>query len=468
MYICSRIVVVKNMLCIALFLCMHYVVYSFDSYVNNWFPVVPISSYDFSNPSKITILNKEFVLWKKNENEFVVQDDKCSHRCAPLSEGYLDRTSGNLRCSYHGWEFTTKGSLGCLPQSNTPYAYGGIKRLSIHTYETCVYGDILWAFLGNKTAEKSNYINGHPFKFQLVDGMKTMMREVPYDFFILLENLFDPAHVPFAHHKLQSVRERGGPVKVDILCEDESKFKVSFTDTAINRGSANETYRKGTMNFELPCHYYVESIYPPNSILDVLHVFTIPVQDGYSRILIQTQYNKNHPLYNIVRFIPPWIQHTLTNKFFDSDTLLLHEQERILDKLRLNGNGTKDDLMQYNLMTESDYSVFRYNRWMKRNNGLQLPYYKMADYGKKEKDGREVDRKMILDRYSQHTKNCIHCKGVLTFAKRTQRYAYWVGTLSAFLLDEPIFAALGGIVWLGMDKIKRMLTFEDYVHNNID
>ena len=54
------------------------------AYNNNWFPIIPISCSDFKNPKEITILGKEYVLWKKN-NEFILQDNICPHRCAPLS-----------------------------------------------------------------------------------------------------------------------------------------------------------------------------------------------------------------------------------------------------------------------------------------------------------------------------------------------------------------------------------------------
>ena len=85
------------------------------NYLNHWFPVLPISSTDFSNPQSLRILGKDFVIWKK-DNQLICQDDICPHRLAPLSEGYIDSESKNLRCAYHGWEFNECGNCTVIPQ----------------------------------------------------------------------------------------------------------------------------------------------------------------------------------------------------------------------------------------------------------------------------------------------------------------------------------------------------------------
>mgnify|MGYP000754539823 FL=1 len=93
------------------------VIYSLkcNAYINNWFPITSISGSDFSNPKQIRVLGKDYVLWKKND-QIIFQDDVCPHRCAPLSEGYIDRKTNNLRCAYHGWEFNEEGYCETIPQ----------------------------------------------------------------------------------------------------------------------------------------------------------------------------------------------------------------------------------------------------------------------------------------------------------------------------------------------------------------
>tara|TARA_B100000900_G_scaffold390901_1_gene385005 strand:- start:338 stop:706 length:369 start_codon:yes stop_codon:yes gene_type:complete len=84
--------------------------------INYWCPITSIDNLDGNNfPYKIKISNQEYVIWKK-KNDYIVQSNICTHRCAPLSEGYIDNCSGNLRCSYHGWEFDVNGDVVDIPQ----------------------------------------------------------------------------------------------------------------------------------------------------------------------------------------------------------------------------------------------------------------------------------------------------------------------------------------------------------------
>ena len=48
------------------------------SYNVGWVPFIPVSTHDFTNPSNIKVLNKEYVIWKKG-GKVIVQDDMCPH-----------------------------------------------------------------------------------------------------------------------------------------------------------------------------------------------------------------------------------------------------------------------------------------------------------------------------------------------------------------------------------------------------
>ncbi len=67
------------------------------------------------------VLGIRLVIWKpKSSANFRVFLDQCPHRLAPLSEGRIDEKSGNLMCSYHGWEFNEEGICINIPQSDNP------------------------------------------------------------------------------------------------------------------------------------------------------------------------------------------------------------------------------------------------------------------------------------------------------------------------------------------------------------
>jgi phenylpropionate dioxygenase-like ring-hydroxylating dioxygenase large terminal subunit len=47
--------------------------------LNHWYPISPYKNFDFSKPQKINVLDKELVVWVKNES-IIVQDNTCIHR----------------------------------------------------------------------------------------------------------------------------------------------------------------------------------------------------------------------------------------------------------------------------------------------------------------------------------------------------------------------------------------------------
>ena len=57
-----------------------------------WVPLIDLKTYNTKKLSSIKILDKELVIWEKNRN-IIVQDNACMHRKAPLSEGYIDKTT---------------------------------------------------------------------------------------------------------------------------------------------------------------------------------------------------------------------------------------------------------------------------------------------------------------------------------------------------------------------------------------
>ncbi len=71
-------------------------------------------------PTPVTVLGLRLVIWKPQLSDYRVFLDKCPHRLAPLSEGRVDEKTGNLMCSYHGWEFDAQGICTRIPQAENP------------------------------------------------------------------------------------------------------------------------------------------------------------------------------------------------------------------------------------------------------------------------------------------------------------------------------------------------------------
>ena len=415
------------------------------SYLNNWFPVASISTTDLRHPQQIRILGKDFVLWKKNK-QIVLQDDSCPHRCAPLSEGYIDRKSKNLRCAYHGWEFDQKGSCTVIPQMDDERTVHGC-RANVNNYVVQEHGDMLWAYFGNI----SEHTVSPKEKYDFGTGSTSVfVREIPYSLHVLLENFFDPAHVSFAHHKLQSHRDEGCPIYIRNATLYPDQLSILFANK-------NKDARVGKMNFELPCYYHMETMSGKLSILHALHVFVVPIQEDSTRIFLTYDYNQKHPLYKWIKRMPLWLSHIFTNRFLDSDTYLLYKQEQFLKA----SSRSFLDNKEYYLPSESDQAVTMYRKWFKRALPT-IPFFAKKSFG------RELTRKEVLDRFQQHTAICSVCKSSFQNVQKAQKWGSVFLLLSFYATKRLPFLVSYLIYFTILDTIRKQFLFQDYIHDKID
>lgn len=178
------------------------------TFPRTWVPIASTYELDPDRPTPVEFMGQKYATYQDNEGKWVVVDDACPHRLAPLSEGRIDRESGHLQCSYHGWEFDSAGSCKRIPQM-TPEAEQSArssKRACATTYPAHVEKNILWiwpweedvlSIAGDPSAHPEGIMEGLPA------DPPTYTRDLPYGWDTLVENLIDPSHVPFAHHGMQ-------------------------------------------------------------------------------------------------------------------------------------------------------------------------------------------------------------------------------------------------------------------------
>lgn len=416
-------------------------------YLNNWFPVLPISSTDFSNPQQVRLLGKDFVVWKKND-QLIFQDDACPHRCAPLSEGYIDPDSNNLRCSYHGWEFNDYGNCTQIPQFDNSTYLRYKNKCSVYTYPVVEHEDIMWTYLGSDKPKIE------PSKKYNLGGTDTFMRELPYSFYLVLENFFDPAHIPFAHHKLQSTRSKGCPINIDLLWNDKSILSMLFMES---KWCSTNSSRSGIMEFEIPCYYRLNILRPTKNLFSNLHLFVVPIQEDKTRVFIKFELNRDNRLgYKFFKHSPTWLKHVFINIFLDSDTLILYKQEKHIQTVYKSYHNTS----VYITPTKSDKAVLLYRKWASK-------YLQNIPYFHRRTESRELQRNEILDRYNQHTKYCKHCKRILKLCQIFQKIGTFMWGKLFSHTKNPLFLAGAFVNYILFGKAQDLFKFQDYVHNKI-
>lgn len=124
---------------------------AFD-FFQHWYPLIPVEDLEPSKPTIATLLGIPLVIWRSPTSEkYQVFLDRCPHRLAPLSEGRIDEKTGNLMCSYHGWQFDHGGTCTKIPQADEPELVAkDQKNFCATTFPSIEQNDLLWpAFLTN-------------------------------------------------------------------------------------------------------------------------------------------------------------------------------------------------------------------------------------------------------------------------------------------------------------------------------
>lgn len=413
---------------------------------NNWYPVLPVNSYNYNGPDEVELLNKKMVLWKKG-NDFVLQDNICPHRCASLSEGYIDKNSGNLCCSYHGWEFNPSGCVENIPQNENSFFTCNLK-----TYPTKIHSNLLWVFLGDNNIDIDDLFNNSVIhSFNCVDDY--FMRDVLYSSDILLENLFDPSHIPFAHHKLQSFRENASPVSSKLYYKNDNRLDIKFNDFTL----PNKKYRSGIMRFTNPCYYELCS---NHSNINLSILFS-PVSKRKTRVFIGISFKKMSLDALLFKSLPKYVRHSLINNFLDSDHLLLTKQESNLLYMN-NYSDVNNPLKNYKIRSVSDNPIIFYNQWKSKK------YYNRESLNKNINTiDIDIPSYNVFNKYDQHIKYCKYCNnayknlevGIKMFSSLLIAYSW---------LDNNIFSFLAGLfLFLEYKSFIIYLQNKPYNHDKI-
>ncbi|KAK2637664.1 hypothetical protein Ddye_025459 [Dipteronia dyeriana] len=282
---------------------------------SEWYPIMPLCDLDKRVPHGKKVLGLDIVVWwDKNESSWKVFDDACPHRLAPLSDGRIDK-SGRLQCAYHGWCFNGSGDCKLIPQAAPDGPLIQCTKTSLQRR--------------NRLSFSKVWIN----------------RDIPYGYEVLVENLLDPAHVPYAHYGIMVIDE---PSKVKVDREGGKPLDIAVEQLDINGFFGK--YLWDSAKFVAPCTYYNYNDpvafkglggYSVAAGTDdeikklseeprmVLFFFCIPVSPGNSRLI--WGYAKNFKSW-IDKITPRWMLHIGPNLVVDSDLYLLHKEEhKIMD-----------------------------------------------------------------------------------------------------------------------------------------
>nr|ASW21053.1 Rieske-type oxygenase [Scutellaria baicalensis] len=390
----------------------------FDWY-SHWYPLAPVCDLDKRRPHGMKVLGIDVVIWwDRNENAWKVFDDSCPHRLAPLSEGRIDQW-GRLQCVYHGWCFGGAGDCKFIPQAprDGPPIHSSNKAC-VAVYPSCLQNGILWFWPSSDPQHKDIYMKEKPHYIPELDDPSftnlMISRDIPYGYEVLIENLMDPAHVPYAHYGIMRTAKTPESVKADR--EGGRPVEINVTRLDVNGFTAKQIF--GENYFVPPCLYYGffspgggqsnqktsssatkdEPLTPiPPQKKALLIFYCIPVSPGNSRLIFVSP--RNFAVW-LERIFPRWIFHIGQNLILDSDLYLLHVEERKLKEV-----GPLNWHKSCFVPTKADANVVAYRRWMNKYGGTQVDW--------RNKFTGELPptppREHLFDRYWSHTVKCSSC-----------------------------------------------------------
>lgn len=437
------------------------------NFFQHWYPIVPLEDLDPERPIAIILLGQRMVVWKPRfSTAYRVFVDQCPHRLAPLSEGRVDEKTGNLLCSYHGWQFDDEGHCTQIPQAENPDLLSkNRERYCVTVLPTQEANGLLWVWPDPHSA---SIAPEHPLPLSpQIDASQgfvwsSIVRDLEYDWQTLVENVADPAHVPFAHHGVQGNRNRATSLPIQI---------VKSTPTRIEAKIEGPFYTKIT--FTPPCHLEYAIHFGDDRQVGLV-TYCLPIAPGKSRIVAQFPRNFAQ---NLHYWTPRWWNHIVVrNTVLDGDMVLLHLQERVV-RHRLKTAASESWKTLYQLPTSADRLVIEFRRW--------LDHYGQSDRGTLpwEKPEQAVpllslNRQLLLDRYHQHTLICSSCRQALQMIQRWQMgllvYFGIAISITALLPDSLrlkvgfpfVFTAILGLGIYALLKywLEPKFYFVDYIH----
>ncbi|KAL6341807.1 hypothetical protein AAG906_038051 [Vitis piasezkii] len=450
---------------------------------DHWYPVSLIEDLDTNRPTPFQLLGRDIVLWKdKSTAEWVAFDDKCPHRLAPLSEGRIDE-NGYLQCSYHGWSFDKCGSCKRIPQAlpEGPEARAvGSPRACATRFPTMVSQGLLFVWPDENGWERASATKPPmlPDEFENPEfSTVTIQRDLFYGYDTLMENVSDPSHIDFAHHKVTGRRDRAKPLPFKL----ESSGPGGFA-------GANDGNPRISAKFVAPC-YYMNKIEIDTKLPIVgeqkwkiwICSFNVPMAPGKTRSIVCSarnffQFSMPGPAWWQV--VPRWHEHWTSNKVYDGDMIVLQGQEKVF--LSKSKEGSADVNEQYTQITftptQSDRFVLAFRNWLRRHGNSQPDWFGISNQGPL--PSTVLSKRQMLDRFEQHTLNCSSCKGAYTTFQTMQKL--FIGAAVVFCATTGIpsemwirvilagLALLSSALAYALHELQKNFVFVDYVHAEIE
>ena len=171
-------------------------------------------------PLQRWILDYPVVLYRKEDGGIVALDDRCPHRWAPLSKGWLE--GDNIVCGYHGFRYGPTGRCVRVPTQSAVPAKAFVK-----SYPILERGPLVWIWTGDPQHAESALPTDIPWlhdeKWRGTHGYM----DIAANYMLLKENVLDLTHFGYVHRATFKILDwdRAPEVKVE---NNQVEFNLAF------------------------------------------------------------------------------------------------------------------------------------------------------------------------------------------------------------------------------------------------
>lgn len=160
---------------------------------NQWYGILQSSEVKVGQPIGVTRINEKLVLWRNADGSIGCIADKCCHRGAALSAGWVKHD--RVICPFHGFEYDTSGKVTLIPANGKAAIV--TERYKVNAYKAVDAYGFIWIWTGKHDDETPEV----PFFKELRQGFSyggfSEVWDVHYT--RAIENQLDVVHLPFVH-----------------------------------------------------------------------------------------------------------------------------------------------------------------------------------------------------------------------------------------------------------------------------
>ena len=205
-----------------------------------WYAIGFSTDFKSNLPTKITIRDKNYIIWKNN-NKFYALRDACSHQGSSFQSGYISNNC--ILCPYHGYTFDSYGDLKDIPQLNITKNNNKIEAFKIIEKKGIIFLNTVPKTTDNENEIDENLIWIEPEATDVNQQVVTLSEIFEHNAKFVTINSLDICHIGFVH--TFGNRQNPNPInntKITKLNDSNFHYKITYEYLAGKNSLVNQIF----------------------------------------------------------------------------------------------------------------------------------------------------------------------------------------------------------------------------------